>query len=75
MRKFERVEVKRAARGSANAKPNGPLQTTTNLSEPATGSVAVSKLPETGFLLDWLSGGEAFPRNIKGFPLRFEALG
>jgi hypothetical protein len=38
------------------------------------GSVVVPKRPETGFLLDWLSGGEVFPRNIQGFPLRFEAL-
>jgi hypothetical protein len=74
MRKFERVHVKPAARGSANAKPNGSLQPATDLIEPGTGSFAVSKLPETGFLLDWLSGGDAFPRYIEGFPLRFEAL-
>ena len=30
------------------------------------------KLPETGFLLDWLSGGEVFQRSIEGFSLGFE---
>ena len=30
------------------------------------------KLPETGFLLDWLSGGEVFQRRIEGFSLGFE---
>jgi len=31
-------------------------------------------LAETGFLLDWLSGGEVLQRNIQGFPLRFETV-
>jgi hypothetical protein len=36
------------------------------------GELAPPKRTETSFLLDWLSGGEANPRNIKGFPLAFE---
>jgi hypothetical protein len=34
--------------------------------------VVPPKLPETGFLLDWLSGGEVFQRSIEGFSLGFE---
>jgi hypothetical protein len=41
--------------------------------EPGRGEVASAKLPETGFLLDWLSGGEVFERKIQGFSLRFES--
>jgi hypothetical protein len=74
MRKFERTSVTLATRVRATAKPTGALQPATNRAELETGSIAVSKLRETGFLLDWLSGGEAFPRSIQGFSLRFEAL-
>jgi hypothetical protein len=73
MRKFKRIDPKTETRGSANAKPDGsvPFATPTEL---GTGMHAPPKLPETGFLLDWLSGGEAFQRNIQGFSLRFETL-
>ena len=42
------------------------------LFEPKASSVDLPKLPESGFLLDWLSGGDVFHRNIQGFPLGFE---
>lgn len=62
------------ARRIVNLNPTQPLRPATNRMELETRTVARPKLPETGFLLDWLSGGEGFQRNVRGFSLRFEAL-
>jgi len=62
------------ARRIANLNPTEPIRPTTNRIELEAHMVARPKLPETGFLLDWLSGGEGCQRNIQGFSLRFEAL-
>jgi hypothetical protein len=72
MRKLERVHLISDARGSSNGKPSESALPAIAHSEPA--MVAVPQLPETGFLLDWLSGGEVYPRSIQGFSLRFEPL-
>jgi hypothetical protein len=60
--KHENVPAMRTGLGQAKMNPR--------VTE--SGKVTPPKLPETAFLLDWLSGGEANQRNIKGFSLAFE---
>jgi hypothetical protein len=74
MRKFEQVHLMSEATRSANVELAVSAQPITSLLEPQTFGVPNLQLPETGFLLDWLSGGEGLQRGIQGFPLRFESL-
>jgi hypothetical protein len=72
MRKFERIQPVSKSMENAKTKTTQSVQPNTRRLEPET--IIRPKLAETGFLLDWLSGGEVFQRNIQGFPLGFEAL-
>jgi hypothetical protein len=74
MRKFERIQPVSKSMENAKTKNTQSVQPNTRRLEPETGTIIRPKLAETGFLLDWLSGGEVFQRNIQGFPLGFEAL-
>jgi hypothetical protein len=46
----------------------------TNHAEVDTGMLRVPESYESGFLLDWLAGGEACQRNIQGFSFKFDTL-
>ncbi len=45
-----------------------------NHTEFQSGSERIRECSGSGFLLDWLAGGEACKRDIQGFLVRFETL-
>jgi hypothetical protein len=74
MRKFKRILPVSESMENAKTKSTQSVQSNSRRLEPETRPMILPQPPETGFLLDWLSGGEVFQRNIQGFPLGFEAL-
>ena len=50
------------------------VQLTENHAEPQISEERTRESSGSGFLLDWLAGGEACQRDIQGFPVRFENL-
>jgi hypothetical protein len=72
MRKFKRVQTRTAMEKNVAAQRNVTLPAELRQLSMESSDVVRPKPQETGFLLDWLSGGEVFQRRIEGFSLGFE---